>query len=362
MAKIFWLVWGALVFGPGLDAQPLTRVEVQYYGLPNCHDCQEFLAGPWGDVRRLAASQGTTLTLVEQDILDPHAFKAMKDVLAARGVPFTGVPVLVTPDRVLQGEDLAPGRLASAFGLSPPQASPVEAKAAPDFSWTVVALAGLVDGINPCVITLLLFLLSAWSVDRNQGLWWGIAYTLGVAVAYTGVGLGLLQVASFTSGYAWLGPVIRFVALVALVGFAGLSLWDAYQVGRGRTQALVLKLPGGVDRFIRRLIRNRRGTVVGLPLAFSLGAFISLLELVCTGQVYLPTLVYMNQVGAEDALGLLLLYNFAFVVPLLGVFGLVHWGTGHRALVLWAQKHLVATKLALALVFALLAGALAFST
>ncbi len=60
-----------------------------------------------------------------------------------------------------------------------------------------------------------------------------------------------------------------------------------------------------------------------------IGFAISVLELVCTGQVYLPTITFV--MGVEEmrrhALSYLLLYNLAFVAPLLVVFALVHWGT-----------------------------------
>ena len=60
-----------------------------------------------------------------------------------------------------------------------------------------------------------------------------------------------------------------------------------------------------------------------------IGFAISALELVCTDQVYLPTITFV--MGVEEmrrhALSYLLLYNLAFVAPLLVVFALVHWGT-----------------------------------
>jgi threonine/homoserine/homoserine lactone efflux protein len=41
----------------------------------------------------------------------------------------------------------------------------------------------------------------------------------------------------------------------------------------------------------------------------------------CTGQVYLPTIVYViNSVGVTpEALGFLIIYNLGFVVPVIGI-------------------------------------------
>ncbi len=66
--------------------------------------------------------------------------------------------------------------------------------------------------------------------------------------------------------------------------------------------------------------RVRAAIVGGMPV---LGFLVSVFELACTGQVYLPTIVYLvrteRQLGGYLYLGL---YNLGFIAPLLGVFGL----------------------------------------
>jgi len=351
---LFLFLLVGLVLPTSAETERRT-VTVEYYGLPGCHDCQEFLAGTWEDLRRESALNGIDLVLTEHDVLDPEAFASLKKQLDERGVAFTGVPVLISQQKVLQGNDLEPTSLASLLELSAQSEALPNTKTAPDLSWGLVGLAGLVDGVNPCVLTTLLFLLSVWGLDRRGGLVIGIAYTLGVFVTYTLVGVGLLKAATLAQSVPWAGPLLDIVTLVGLVALTGFSLFDAWQAHRGRTKEMALKLPGFLDRTLRTVVRRQRSLAIGLPAAFGLGALISLLEFVCTGQVYLPTLVYMNQTQGDNALPLLLWYNLAFIAPLLAVFLAIHLGTGHRSLVLWAQKHLATTKLLLALVFGLLA-------
>ena len=73
----------------------------------------------------------------------------------------------------------------------------------------------------------------------------------------------------------------------------------------------------------------------------------SALELVCTGQVYLPTITFV--IGVEEmrghALSYLVLYNLMFVTPLLVVFGFVYWGTTSVQLGGVLQRHLMPVKL-----------------
>lgn len=353
-----WIL--ALALTTPLGAQP-TTIEVDYFGLPSCHDCREFLDTTWEQLRVQAAAQGIELVLREHDILDPRAFAQMKQMLEARDTPFTGVPVLVADRVVLMGDDLSGPRLAARWSLGgTPEAAPAPSAPTPapaPVTWAVVGVAGLVDGVNPCVITLLVFLLSVARVGR-RALWWGLAYAAGVFTAYTAVGLGLLQAASLTRAAPWASGAVEGIAVVSLVAFAVLSLWDARMAALGRSRSVVLRLPTGLDRVVRRLARTQRHGTLGVATAFVLGALISLLEFVCTGQVYLPTLVYLNQSGSDGALGLLLWYNLAFVVPLVVVFAVVQGGLGHQRLVLWARSNVAASKVLLAGVYALLAGAI----
>ena len=62
--------------------------------------------------------------------------------------------------------------------------------------------------------------------------------------------------------------------------------------------------------------------------AFITGIIISGIELVCTGQIYLPTIIYMKQVTGYglQITGYLLLYSLMFIIPLLAVFFLYFWG------------------------------------
>ena len=87
-----------------------------------------------------------------------------------------------------------------------------------------------------------------------------------------------------------------------------------------------------------------------------------MLESVCTGQMYLPTLVFMSREGGGlRAWGLLLLYNVLFVVPLFAVFLLGASGVRSQRLADWTRRNVVPAKLLLAAVFLVLAALLLFN-
>ena len=78
------------------------------------------------------------------------------------------------------------------------------------------------------------------------------------------------------------------------------------------------------------------------------GFVISLLEAGCTGQIYLPTIMYIAQATPYrwQALGYLVLTTLFFYDSLLlAVFLAIFWGSQSKALVNFARKNIVFLRL-----------------
>ncbi len=87
-----------------------------------------------------------------------------------------------------------------------------------------------------------------------------------------------------------------------------------------------------------------------------LGAVVAWMELGCTGQIYLPVIAATARHGkTADALGYLLVYNLAFILPLLIVLVLVVRGMGTLRLTSWFRKRMPLLKLVSSGLFAALA-------
>jgi hypothetical protein len=143
------------------------------------------------------------------------------------------------------------------------------------------------------------------------------------------------------------------MALLLLV-FAVLSIKDAIQYQKeGKETGMSLGLPESWRVRINQYLKNSF-TEKNLVVAAILSGFaISLLEAGCTGQVYLPTIMYIAQKTSYrwHALGYLLLYNAFFILPLLAVFFAMFWGSQSKALVGFARKNIIFSKIALAVLF-----------
>jgi cytochrome c biogenesis protein CcdA len=161
-----------------------------------------------------------------------------------------------------------------------------------------IVIAGLLDGINPCAFATLIFLVSYLAATGRRGrqiLAVGAAFTLGVFIAYLGVGLGLHRTVDALS--AWLTELGRWLLIatgLACALLAAFSVADWAKARRGKIDEMSLVLPEFLKKRIRAVIRKSARTEAYVIAAFAAGLVVSMLELACTGQVYLPTIVFMT--------------------------------------------------------------------
>ncbi|MCD4672101.1 MAG: cytochrome c biogenesis CcdA family protein [Anaerolineaceae bacterium] len=234
-------------------------------------------------------------------------------------------------------------------------------------SWAAVVFAGLVDGLNPCAFATLIFFVSYLTLSGRKGrevLGVGCAFTLGVFLAYLAVGLGFYKVLDLLG--ETLTVINRWVyGLTAAfcLGLAVFSLIDFFRVRKGGTSNMTLKLPEPLRKRINATIRKGRNQTAYVGGAFLTGLVVSFLELACTGQVYLPTIIAVssNPDLRAQAIGYLVLYNLMFIVPLIVVFILAYYGTTSKDLVGFMEKHSAAVKLGMAALFLGLSAWLVFS-
>ena len=218
------------------------------------------------------------------------------------------------------------------------------------FGTLAVAGAGLLDGINPCAFATIVFFISYMSLvgrKRREMLIAGGAFAAAVFVTYLLMGMGLLKFLSFLNEFSLIAKCVYLLAAIGTFTLAFLSLYDAIKARQGKVKEMSLQLPKSLKLRIHKVIREQTrtsGVIIG---ALAIGFAISALELVCTGQVYLPTITFV--MGVEEmrghALSYLVLYNLMFVTPLLVVFGFVYWRTTSIQLGGVLQRHLISVKL-----------------
>jgi cytochrome c biogenesis protein CcdA/thiol-disulfide isomerase/thioredoxin len=223
--------------------------------------------------------------------------------------------------------------------------------------WMAVVFAGLVDGLNPCAFATIIFFVSYLTISGRKGreiLMVGGAFALGVFLAYLAVGFGFYKVLDLFGD--WLGAVGRWVyALTAVfcLVLAFFNLRDFFKARKGQIEDMELNLPKPLRMRINATIREGRKAQAYVIGAFVTGILISFLELACTGQIYLPTIIFVSSIPElrVQAIFFLFLYNLLFIVPLIVVFILAYFGTTSRDLTAFLQKHTAAVKLGMVILF-----------
>ncbi len=233
------------------------------------------------------------------------------------------------------------------------------------FSFITIVFAGLVDSVNPCAFAGIIFFISYLAITGRKGkiLLIGVLYALGVFAAYLSISFGFTKFITYTEQASIISKLIYPITGIVALAFAAYSFLDYRKAKQGRTEDMTLQLPQRYKKTIHSIIRKFMGFRYLLLTATVVGFVISLFEFLCTGQVYLPTIIYIMSVPElkSQAAFYLILYNLLFILPLIAIFTAAYLGTTSRQLQQILIDKSAVIKLATA-VFFLLLGAYLITT
>jgi len=193
-----------------------------------------------------------------------------------------------------------------------------------------VVAAALADGIvNPCALGVLAFLLVMLSHIGSKKRMIKIitVYISTIYTVYFLSGLGLFTVfQSFKVTHL----IYQIAAAVLIVGGV-LNVKDYFWYGKG----IKLGIPVSKKPLIEKYVHK-----ASLPATIVLGFLVALFELPCTGAWYLSILgMLSNSMTRTQAIPLLLLYNFIFVLPLIIISFIVIKGLPPEKVQNWSESH-----------------------
>ena len=212
---------------------------------------------------------------------------------------------------------------------------------------TLIVVSGLLDGINPCAFAVLLFftaflfITSRTSVEQTKRrlLLVGLIYILGVYIAYLVIGVGIVRTITITPFTHLVGKI--GAVLVILLGVVNIK--DYFWPGRGFS----LSMSTSQWKTVRTWMRS--STILS---AFVMGLIVSLFEFPCTGGIYFAILgMLAERTTFTQGFGYLLVYNVAFVLPLIVLLAFVSRRRVMKfSLEQWQQRHGKRMRLLLGLV------------
>ncbi|MHA2054863.1 MAG: cytochrome c biogenesis CcdA family protein [Candidatus Hodarchaeales archaeon] len=178
--------------------------------------------------------------------------------------------------------------------------------------FSLVIINGLLDGINPCAIAVLLFFISflyMMQYTRKKILASGIVYIMAIFLIYFLIGLGLLKAIIISGEPHFMAKVgaglVIFLGIINIVGF----IWPD----------IPLKLE--IPRFSRTKIKGAMDKTT-LPSTMVLGILVGLCTFPCSGGIYVATIGLLS-IKSTYLTGLLylIIYNLMFIIPLIIILG-----------------------------------------
>lgn len=196
-----------------------------------------------------------------------------------------------------------------------------------DLTWALVLGAALVDSVNPCAIGVILFLSSALLRVSSKKilLRLGITYILTVYIVYMLSGLGLIwfQHVLISKGFAEITGIFvgTFVIILGLI-----EIKDFFWYGKGISLEIAPRYKEQLTQMAQRF--SFLGVIV-------IGGFVAIVELPCTGGPYLAITAILAKSFDKQAFIYLCVYNFIFILPLLGILLLIYFGSSTMKLKEW---------------------------
>ena len=230
-----------------------------------------------------------------------------------------------------------------------------------DLSVPAIITAGFLDGFNPCAFgVLILFATFALGLAARQSLeaahpgetpntgaasrtvlGLGFFFVLGVLVTYFLLGLGLLTAVAALTDFGGNHLPSRFAALLAI----GLGLWMVRDVLLPDA-SWKLEAPHALHGRMHAWARTSSPVAL-----FGGGVLIGLCTVPCSGAVYLGVVALLGASGTVGAgLGGLVLYNLAYITPLVGLLILASRPGLIRVINRWHLEHAGGAKVVLAIV------------
>ena len=354
---------------------PVTTSELIVFYSPTCHRCIEIKNELMPDIEKMFKG------IIKIEYLDTADMENYKVLLSLREKhqPKLDIvlPVFYSHGSFLNGKDVNKRKLQSFIeGSLTKLVAERQSLPAVDLNarfktlkFFVVMGVGLIDGINPCAFTVIVFFVSFLALQgyrRRELCIIGLSFIFAVFLTYILIGLGIFGFLYRLQGFWLLSKAVNFSIGIFSIILGALALYDFFKFKKtGQTEGLLLQLPGPVKNQIHSIIglhyrdreskqgdTTRRNMVRLILSALVTGFIVSILEAVCTGQTYLPTIVFILKTSHQlRALAYLLLYNLMFVLPLVAILFFALFGVTSGQFSKFLKERILIIKILMALLF-----------
>jgi cytochrome c biogenesis protein CcdA len=185
-----------------------------------------------------------------------------------------------------------------------------------DSTLLLIIISGFLDSINPCAITVMLFLIAiiytrvSLSRDNDEDkrrtmLKLGLSYVFAIYITYMAIGISLRQILDLIK----LPNFLSSIGVVIMLFVGIVKLKDVFYPHLGFS----LKMSDSKLNNIRKIARK-----TSIPATIIAGILVAFYEFPCTGGIYVAILNFISvKTTFLNGLTYLFIYNLAFVSPLI---------------------------------------------
>lgn len=196
-------------------------------------------------------------------------------------------------------------------------------------NFIIMFIAGVIDGINPCALSMLIFFITfstANASKKTNTFFMGIMFALGTFISYFLAGIGILKVIHLGKYINNFHKIIYFITAMVAFLLAYLSILDAFSAKKYDIGNIRLQLPRKNKEFIHKAIKKFTNFKFKYFISLLLGFVVTISELLCTGQVYLTSMMTIHKLDAMLKSTYLLIFNLGFILPIIIISFIIHKG------------------------------------
>lgn len=353
---VFLSVWS----GNTVQAEQQNTV-VYYFSITGCSSCAK--------AEKFLNELPDHIDVVKRDTADKTDHDLFLQYCEAYAVPEEEqiLPIVFAGDAYFSGSDAISARLGPFLSENVDVITPDYSNLAGDgesqqnnnfdaLMLSGVFAVGLINGLNPCALSLLILFISL--IASGSVLKMGLSYCLGKFITYMALGTVFYElfIRYFSSDTLILVKVLMLACFFILII---LSLLDYYHAKTEQYDKIYLQLPKSIRKANNHYVTKfaRKGLVPVL-VGVALGALTSVGEFLCTGQIYLSTiLIAVHQTSANRVTAIIcfIVYCLAFILPFLIITVVFHFGNSIFGITEFIRSHLPTIKLINAGLFSLMA-------
>jgi len=328
---------------PSVEAAETTRPTIVYFYISVCDQCHT-AEKALDQMNSVFKENGRELPAVKMyNLEDSLYYNLMNQYFEVYNVPKKNqqLPILFVGKNYYVGETQITAGLKDLVSKSTFENTPLltidigsknsaESKFS-SFTAVNVFFVALVNGFNPCSMSILLFFLSLLLSKKVNVLKMGLSFVAGKFIMYLLLGTVLFGMLNRLHG-SWYYIVNKLVLLLFIFIIVILNVNDFFAAKKEEYGRIKNQLPQKLRKFnhdnINRFVNISNGRTI-IIISFLLGLIISVGEFLCTGQMYLATIAMVarsESMLSWRAFVYLIIYVTVFILPLIAIVILVWRG------------------------------------